>query len=135
VKDLSVLNYSPKFKRKGFTALLCGVGNEGTADVFIKFLTTRNPKAKIIIIDLGKERIENVNKLVKEKHSSLDIFVKQINALSLQKIIKNGTIDWIEKDGFLEFFDKKSLSKMLFVWRQILNDEGFITTRIPVYRN
>lgn len=135
VENLKFLNHSPNFNKKDFTVLLCGVGNEGTANEFIKFVTKRNPKTKFIIIDLGKEQIEAVNKLVKKNYPNLNIITKQINALGLQKIIKNGTIDWIETDGFLEFFDKKSLSKMLLIWYKLLSKNGFITTRMPIYRN
>jgi len=135
IKNLESLDYSPNFSKKVFTVLLCGVGNEGTANQFIKFVIKRNPKAKFIIIDLGKEQIEAVNKLVKKKYPDLNITTKQMNALDLQKIIKNGTIDWIETDGFLEFFDKKSLSKILLIWLKLLAKDGFITTRMPIYRN
>ena len=68
VDNLKKLNLSPDFYKNSFTALLCGVGNEVTADEFIKFI-----------------------------------------------LAKNKSVDWIETDGFLEYFPKEDLNKLLFV--------------------
>lgn len=78
ISDLEKLHCEPDFSKKDFTVLLCGVGNENTADEFIKFVTARNQKAKIIIIDIADEQINAVKELVKTKYSSLNIIVKQI---------------------------------------------------------
>lgn len=129
LRDLGKLGAVPNFKKKSFTCLLCGVGHEATADEFISFVSARNPMAKIIIIDLGKEQINAVNKLVKHKYPALSIVIKQINALNLDRFIQTESVDWIETDGLLEYFDKKSLAKLLKVWHKILTPDGFITTR------
>jgi SAM-dependent methyltransferase len=129
LEDFNKLNFSPDFKERDFTALLCGVGNETTADEFIKFTLQRNKKAKIIIIDLGKEQVEAVKRLIREKYSSFDIVVKQMNALDLNTYLKSDSIDWIETDGFLEYFDKDSLNKLLKIWHKLLKPDGFITLR------
>lgn len=131
IDDFSKLNFSPDFKKQSFTCLLCGVGNETTADEFIKFTIQRNKKAKIIIIDLGEEQVHAVNKLIQKKYSSLNIVVKQINALALDTYFKKDSIDWIETDGFLEYFDKDSLYKLLITWYKLLKQKGFITLREP----
>lgn len=129
VADLEKLGAQPNFSKRKFSVLLCGVGNENTADEFIKFVTTRNPRAKIIIIDIGNEQINAVRKLVGEKYSNIDIKVKQVNALKLDAFLPKGSVDWIETDGFPEFFDHESLAKLLSVWKQILTKNGFITFR------
>ncbi len=131
IADFNKLNFFPNFTAPDFTCLLCGVGNETTADEFIKFIIQRNKKARIIIIDLGKEQIHAVKNLIEKKYSSLDITVKQINALELNSFIKKASIDWIETDGFLEFFDKNSLQKLLIIWHRLLKQKGFITLREP----
>src|SRR3989344_3017689 len=135
INDLKKLNFKPELGKKGFTCLLCGVGNEATADQFIEFVLQRNPEAKIVIIDLGEEQVSAVSKLVKDKYSDSKILIKRINALDLPTILKGESVDWIETDGFLEFFDSQSISKMLKVWYQILSDDGFITTRMPLFNN
>jgi len=129
VCDVKKLDFYPDFIKKDFTCLLCGVGNETTADEFIKFVTERNPSPKIIIIDIGDEQIAAVKKLIAKKYLNLNIKVKKINALRLKTFIKKNTIDWIETDGFFEYFDDKSLKKLLLIWKELLTKDGFITTR------
>ncbi len=129
INDLKQLNFTPNFSRETFTALLCGVGNETTADEFIKFIIKRNKIAKIIIIDFGKEQIDAVTKLVQNRYSHLNIIVKKINALELVTFLKGNTIDWIETDGFLGWFDKKNLQTLLTIWKKLLKKDGFITMR------
>lgn len=129
IDDLRQLNFIPDFNKEVFTCLLCGVGNETTADEFIKFATLKNKKAKIIIIDIGDAQIKAVKKLIKDKYPSLDIKIKQINALDLTSFIQNNNINWIETDGFLEYFDTAKLHNLLSIWNKILSHDGFITLR------
>ncbi len=129
VSDLEKLGVKPNFSKKDFTALLCGVGNENTANEFIKFVISRSPNPKIIIIDLAQEQINAVNKLVRSKYPNLNIKVKQINALKLSGFLQKESINWIETDGFLEYFDRNSLEKLLQIWKNILKKKGFITFR------
>lgn len=129
VKDLEKLGFESNFSKKDFTALLCGVGNENTADEFIKFIINRNPGAKIIIIDIASEQIDAINRLVKDKYSNFNIKVKQIDALELDTFLPKKSVDWIETDGFLEFFNRVSLEKLLCIWNKILKKDGFITFR------
>lgn len=129
IDDLSRLNFTPNFNKKDFTALLCGVGNEATADEFINFVITKNKEARIIIIDIGKQQIDAVTKLVQKKYASLNIKIKQTNALELASFFPNSSIDWIETDGFLEYFDKSNLTTLLNIWRKLMKEDGFITMR------
>lgn len=131
IEDLRKLNFRADFNKKDFTALLCGVGNEVTADEFIKFVITKNLKAKIIIIDIGSEQIRAVTKMVRSKYPTLDIDIKQINALELLSFLPGSSINWIETDGFLEFFNTDNLRDLLGVWKTLLKQEGFITIREP----
>lgn len=129
VDDLKRLAFSPSFSKKSFTCLLCGVGNETTADEFIKFVVQRNPNPKIFIIDIGKEQIEAVKKMVAKRYPTLNININKIDALKLNSIIKPKTVDWIETDGFIEYFNHESLEILLGIWERILTKDGFITTR------
>jgi SAM-dependent methyltransferase len=129
IKDFSKLNFSPDFNRPDFKCLLCGVGNENTANEFIKFVARRNRKAGIIIIDIGEEQISAVKKLVEERHPQLDIQVRRVNALKLDELIEKNSLDWIETDGFLEYFDGVSMEKLLNLWSSLLKPNGFITFR------
>ncbi len=129
IKDFKKLNFTPIFNKEGFNCLLCGVGNEMTADEFIRFVLARNNQPKIWIIDLGSEQIEAVRALVDKKYPDQEIVVKKINALDLETLIKPGSLDWIETDGVFEYFDNDALKKLLMVWKRLLSKEGFITTR------
>ncbi|HIH40999.1 TPA: class I SAM-dependent methyltransferase [Candidatus Woesearchaeota archaeon] len=135
LKNLKRLNFSLNFSKKSFSALLCGVGNEATADEFIKFVTGKNKNAKIIIIDIGDEQIRAVRKLVGAKYSPLDIIVKKINALELDSFIKKHSIDWIETDGFLEYFDQRHLRLLFAQWKNVLAEGGVITFRDSFSKN
>ncbi|MBI5127335.1 hypothetical protein HZA76_02665 [Candidatus Roizmanbacteria bacterium] len=129
IDDLEKLNLQPNFSKKDFTCLLCGVGNETTADEFIKFILKKNNNPRIIIIDIGKYQIEAVKKLVNDKYKTLRITIKQIDVLKLTTFIKEKSIDWIETDGFLEYFDKQSLNQLIDIWEKTLRLTGFITFR------
>lgn len=129
IKDLSQLNFVPNIRKPNFTALLCGVGHESSADVFISFVTKLNPSASIVIIDLGAEQVEAVKKLVAAKYPNRTVRVIQTDALDLEKFIKTKSVDWIETDWLFAFFNQDSLKKLLGVWYRLLSDEGFITTR------
>jgi len=133
--DLKRLNFTPNFKKQNFTALLCGVGNESTADALIRFVLERNPKAKIYIIDLGKDQVVAVKTLIKNKYPNLPVYVKQMDALNLSAWIPKNTVDWIETDWLFAFFSQKSLYSLLKVWHQLLSNIGIVTTRCGVDRN
>ncbi|NTW13818.1 MAG: hypothetical protein HGA31_02175 [Candidatus Moranbacteria bacterium] len=129
IEDLATIGFRPDFSKKNFSCLLCGDGNERTADEFIKFVTSRNPDAIIWIIDIAEEHLKEVVKLVTKKYKDSDIRIIRTNALDLLGIIPRSNIDWIETDAFFEFFDEGSLEKLLQVWYELLMPEGFITTR------
>ncbi len=131
LSDLKQFGRDRSFEVKNFTCLLCGVGNEKTAATFIEFVTERNPQARIYIIDLGTEQIDAVKKLVVEKYSHLDVTIRQMNALDLPSFLKVGSVNWIETDGFLEFFSPKQLQQLLNIWHKLLKAEGFVTIREP----
>lgn len=128
IDDFKTLDFQPKFSKKSFTALLCGVGNEVTADEFIKFTLKRNSSAKFWIIDLGKEQVEAVKKMVLKKFPNINIKIKQINALDLNSLIKKESIDWIETDGLFEFFTNGQVISLLKIWKDLLVKDGFATT-------
>ncbi len=129
ISDFRKLNFVPNFSKQEFTCLLCGVGNEVTADEFIRFVLERNKNPHIWIIDLGNEQLSAVRHMIEKKYPSVNITIKEINALDLASIIKPNSIDWIETDGVFEFFHVASLKKLLIVWKELLSRNGFITTR------
>jgi hypothetical protein len=129
VDDLNKLGFQPDFLKPGFSCLLCGVAQERTADEFIKFVIKRNPKAKIWIIDIAEEQVRVIENLVKEKYFNKNITIRRIDALKLDTIIPMGSLDWIETDGFMQYFDSPSLPKLWDVWNQLLSPDGFITIR------
>ncbi len=128
INDFNKLNFTPNFSKQNFTCLLCGVGNEVTAEEFINFVLKRNANPNIWMIDLGEEQIAAVKKMVIEKFPKYNIYLKQIDALELNKLIKPHSVDWIETDGLFEFFDNDSIRQLLNVWKNLLTNDGFITT-------
>lgn len=128
IDDSALLGTKPITKRNDFTCLLCGVSGEITAREYIKFVFGINQKAKIVIIDIGKEQINSVQKLVKNNFPQANITIKRANALDLS-FIKNKSLDWIDTDGFFSFFDKKQLLELFKEWKRMLRDDGYITFR------
>lgn len=128
IKDLTRLSRSVIFTQKEFTCLLSGVGGEITADEFISFVLKKNKNAKVYVIDLGKEQTRAVKWLVSKKYYGYDVHVQEANAMDLS-FLKTSSVDWIETDGLLEYFDEHSLNKLLEEWKRILKDTGFITIR------
>ncbi len=128
VDDFKKLDFQPDFLKKTFTVLLCGVGNEVTAEEFIKFVLEKNSNANFWIIDLGKEQVEAVKKMIRQKFPSLNIRVTQINALKLDSLIKKESIDWIETDGLFEFLTNNQIVTLSKIWKSLLTKNGFATT-------
>ena len=128
IKDLAKLNYKPDFNKKDFTCLLCGCASEITADIFIKFVLSKNSKATIYITDIGKEQIEAVNNLIKERYPADNIIAIKADLLKLDSLMAN-SIDWIETDAVLGYFDENELGIVLKKWSIWLKDNGFITMR------
>jgi len=62
------------------------------------------------------------------KKYSNKIAVKKANALHLD-FIKKHSIDWIDADGFLAYFDKEMLVQLIREWKRILKKGGYITFR------
>ena len=129
--DLKLLKRKSPFSQSDFSCLLCGVGNAKTARSFIEFVIERNPKARIVIIDLGTEQIAAVKKLVRQSFKAYDIEVRQINALDLTTWLKPASFDWIETDGFLELFSPVQLRELLKIWHTLLKKVGYISIREP----
>jgi len=128
IDDCVSLGCKPINKRGSFACLLCGVSGEITANEYFKFVLGINPKAKIWIIDLGKDQVKSVQKLVEDKYSQADIKVMKANALSLS-FIKSKSLDWIDIDGLFSFFDEKQLLELFQEWDRILKNDGYITFR------
>lgn len=128
VEDSSRFSITPFSLRSQPMCLLCGVAGEITANEYISFVLKTNPNANMIIIDLGKEQVESVKKLVKERYPKENIQVMQANAFNLG-FIKNNSIDWIDTDGFFSFFDQNELQNLFKEWKRILKDDGFISFR------
>ncbi|MDA1079934.1 MAG: class I SAM-dependent methyltransferase [bacterium] len=133
--DLKLFKRKSPFSAPDFSCLLCGVGNAATARTFIEFVLDKNPKAKICIIDLGTEQIAAAKQVVEQEFSEYNIQVRQMYALELSSWLKPSSLDWIETDGFLEFFSPKQLAKLLQIWHNLLRDTGFITIREPASSN
>ncbi len=134
VEDSLRFPITPFGQRRNPTCLLCGVAGEITANEYVTFVLRMNPSANIIIIDLGKEQVESVNKLIKERFPKNNIRVEQANALNL-RFIKNKTIDWIDTDGFFSYFDEKQLVDLFREWKRILKSDGFISFRELISRS
>jgi len=129
ITDLERLDFRADFSKPNFTCLLCGVAQERTAGEFIKFALQRNPNAKIWIIDIAEEQIRAIEKLVKQKYPNRNIRIQRINALELDSLIPKASLDWIETDAFMQYFNSPSLSKLWDIWNQLLKPDGFITIR------
>ncbi len=128
IKDLHKMNFLPNFSKKNFTCLLCGCASEITAEIFIDFTLNKNQEAKIIILDIGKEQTDVVKSLVSAKYSKKNISVLRADILTFDSF-RPSSVDWIESDAVLGYFDEDNLTKVLKKWNCWLTNDGFITIR------
>ncbi len=110
------------------TCLLCGASGEITAEEFIKFTLKQNLNSNINIIDIGEQQVKKILEIVLKKYTDHKITVKKVNALNLS-FIQNNSVDWIDTDGFLGFFNYDELIGLFKEWKRILKDDGYITFR------
>lgn len=134
ISDSQKLKVKSINNRLNPSCLLCGASGEITADEFIKFALVQNTKSNIKIIDIGEKQIDMISKLVLDKYPKEYITVQKANALNLS-FIKDKSVDWIDTDGFLGFFNHIDLLKLFKEWRRILKKDGYITFREIIREN
>lgn len=127
--DLQYLNRLPNFSKKDFSCWLCGVAGASTAEKFLDFIFNKNPLSDVTILDLGEDQIKEIRKLIEKKYSDKKIRLIRANALDANKYFRQRSVDWIDTDNIMMFFDNKSLKKLLVIWRNILKDNGWISFR------
>ncbi len=127
IPDLKKSNFNPIISSQNFTALLCGTAGSTTSKTFARYIFSRNPKTKLIILDKGDEQIEDSKKTLNSLFPSKNIIYLCEDALKTS--LPRESIDYIETDGLFEFFSYKDLGKLLKEWDRILKDNGFITFR------
>lgn len=130
LKDLKPIKHPLPLENRQPSVLLCGVGSIVTAEEFIRFALNQAPQAKITIIDLRAEQIEQITRLAQQKFPRSHITTYSINALALPTVIKPASLDWIETDALFEFLTPDELKKLIQIWRQLLKPIGFATTRV-----
>lgn len=128
IHDLRKIQQPLNFAKHDFSALLCGVSGEITADEFLNFALNKNKSMHIHVIDVEHEQTRAVAKLVKKKYPKAQIHVQKANALDLSHIPSH-SIDWIETDALLEYFDDNNLHTVLQEWKRLLKADGVITLR------
>jgi len=127
VDDLKKIGYQPDFTKDNFTALLSGTSGETTSMQFAKFVFDKNPNAKIIILDIVPEQLERSRAVLSINYPDKNI--EHILSDAKQTPLESDSIDYIETDGFLEYFLGEDLRSLLKEWSRILRQDGFITTR------
>jgi len=127
-------NQDNPFDQPNFTALLSGCHGETTAETFAQFIFSKNPTTKLYILDINPISIERCKAVLPKKFPNKTIVFLQENILG--NSIPDNTIDYIETDGFLQFFEPKTqLPKLIAEWKRMLKPTGFITTRDIVTTN
>lgn len=127
IDDFRKISFQPDFSTDNFTALLCGTSGEVTSEQFLKFIFNKNPEAKIIILDISSEQLEKSKIKLSQKYPHKDIVHLLSDAKHTQ--LNNESVDYIETDGFLEYFNSKNLDLLFNEWKRILRPNGFVTTR------
>ncbi|MBI2654749.1 class I SAM-dependent methyltransferase [Candidatus Woesearchaeota archaeon] len=127
IEDFKKINRNIDFSKKGFTALLCGTSGEITSEEFVSFVLSHNKKARIIILDIASEQLEQSKIVLSKKYDKVNIKYLLSDAMDIS--LKNQYVDYIETDGFLEYFSKQDINIVLKEWNRILKKGGFITLR------
>lgn len=127
IDDIKNKGYKVDFLRRDFTALLCGTSGEITSLEFVNFVFSKNPEAKIIILDISSIQLEKSKNILSKKFPKAKI--KYIQSDANDTSIKNQSVDYIETDGLLEYFSKPNLFFLLKEWKRILKKNGIVTFR------
>jgi len=125
--DLQRISYRPNFLSDNFTALLCGTSGEITSLQFARFVFEKNPKARIIVLDFAQEQLKKSEDILSMKYPDKNI--NYVLSDAKRTPFEDKSIDYIETDGFLEYFYANDLCALLQEWNRILRPSGFITTR------
>lgn len=107
--------------------MLCGTSGARTATNFVQFVLSKNPHAKIIILDISETPIE-------QSKNALTLKFPEANIHYIRSDAKNSnlparSVDYIESDAFFEFFNASDLTLLLKEWERLLKKGGFATTR------
>ena len=127
IDDFQKINYKANFFKKGFTALLCGTSGEVTSTEFVSFVLSKNPKARIIILDIAPKQLERSRIVLSKKFPNAKIKYIQADAKNIP--LKDESIDYIETDGILEYFSKGDMNILFKEWSRVLKKNGFVTLR------
>ena len=127
IEDFKKINHNINFSKSVFTALLCGTSGEITSEEFVNFVLSHNKKARIIILDIASEQLEQSKIVLSKKYDKVNIKYLLSDARDIS--LKNQSVDYIETDGFLEYFSKQDIYIVLKEWNRILKKGGFITLR------
>ncbi|MCA9372216.1 class I SAM-dependent methyltransferase [Candidatus Woesebacteria bacterium] len=107
--------------------MLCGTSGERTSSIFVDFVLSKNNQAKIIILDISEMQLTESKKLLTKLFPKADI--EYIKADAKKTSLISESIDFIETDGFFEYFNSKDLLLLMKEWRRLLRKDGFATTR------
>src|SRR3989344_2806921 len=108
-EDLKKDGLHPNFSSKSFTALLCGTAGSTTSKTFAKYVFSKNPEAKLIILDLGEGQINDSKEVLTKMFPGKNVIYLCEDALKTS--LSKKSVDYIETDGIFEFFSYSDISK------------------------
>ena len=107
--------------RAGARVLLCGTGSAETSLAFARFVRERNPSASLVVLDLSARPLVASRALVPG--------AGWLRADARALPIAGESIDLIETDFFLQYFEPEAKRVIAAEWSRVLAPGGAIMSR------
>ena len=128
-EDFSRLGLRPRLGR----VLLCGTSGETTSTAFAAHVLSRNPEARITILDLGQPQVRSSRQAISRllPGARVDYLVADATRMPL----RDGSFDLVDTDFLLIYLSPERLRALFSEWRRILADGGALSFRALLTRS
>jgi len=123
------LDWPDPLLKKAPRILLCGTASPYTTLTFASFVSKRNSKASIDVLDISPYALSQSASLLKTCQDVDSTNICFVEGDALNTPLPNAHFDWIETDFFLQYFSAQEKTTLFREWHRILKPGGIITTR------
>jgi SAM-dependent methyltransferase len=115
--------------RTSLRVLLCGSASPHTTRAFARFVSGRQRKAHIDVLDISPYALDQSAQFLKARGETTAMDISFIEGDALSMPFADESFDWIETDFFIQFFSAAERYQIFREWRRVLRPGGIVTTR------
>src|SRR5262249_31420296 len=109
--------------------LLCGSASPYTTRAFARFVSGRQRKAHIDVLDISPYALDQSAQFLKARGETAAMDISFIEGDALNMPFADESFDWIETDFFIQFFSAAERCHIFREWQRVLRPGGIVTTR------